>query len=118
MCCRYILCKFLFITVSRFSLSLAATIACVSFAALQLTSLFLLTTPPESAAAAFRWFATPLCLVRVKVDTLTFQLLLSLRFVSLVRSQVIFLPQLPWFLLFLATAAWFGLLSCASCLRC
>lgn len=82
--CRYVLFKFLFITVSRFSLSLAATISCITFAALQLTSLFLLTTPPESAAAAFRWFATPLRLFGVKLDTLTFQLLLSLRFVSLV----------------------------------
>ena len=85
--CRYVLCKFFFITVSRFSLSLAATIACITFAALQLTSLFLITTPPESAASAFRWFATPLRLFGVKLDTLTFQLLLSLRCVSLVRCS-------------------------------
>jgi energy-coupling factor transporter transmembrane protein EcfT len=85
--CRYVLFKFLFITVSRFSLSLASTVACVTFSALQLTSLFLITTPPEQAAIAFRWFVTPLRLVGLQVDTLTFQLLLALRFVSLVRSR-------------------------------
>lgn len=78
--------KFLFFTISRFSLSLGLTVASIAFGVLQLTSLFLVSTPPEQAANAFRWFASPLRILRVPVDTVTFQLLLSLRFVSLVRA--------------------------------
>lgn len=81
--------KFLFFTISRFSLSLGVTVASIAFAVLQLTSLFLVSTPPEQAANAFRWFASPLRLFRIPVDKITFQLLLSLRFVSLVRCQYI-----------------------------
>jgi energy-coupling factor transporter transmembrane protein EcfT len=83
---RYVIFKFFFITVTRFSLSLGVSVGSVAFAALQVTSLFLVTTPPEEMALAFRWFATPLRLLRIPVDRLTLLLLLSLRFVSMVRS--------------------------------
>ena len=84
--CRYILFKFAFISVSRFSLSLAVSVGAVAFSALQSTSMFLVTTPPEQMALAFRWFATPLAWLGAPVQRTTFLLLLSLRFVSLVRS--------------------------------
>lgn len=85
---RYVLFKFFFITVTRFSLSLAVSVGSLAFAALHVTALFLVTTPPEEMALAFRWFAAPLRLLRVPVDKLTLLLLLSLRFVSLVRPDV------------------------------
>eukprot|EP00892_Ulva_mutabilis_P008741 jgi/Ulvmu1/6239/UM028_0097.1 len=85
---QYVMFKFLFFTISRFSISLGVTVASIAFSVLQLTSLFLISTPPEQAANAFRWFAAPLRLFRVPVDTITFQLLLSLRFVSLVFEEL------------------------------
>ena len=61
--------------------------ASIAFAALQVTALFLVTTPPEEMALAFRWFLAPLRLLGVPVQKLTMTLLLSLRFVSLVEES-------------------------------
>jgi energy-coupling factor transport system permease protein len=85
---RYVLFKFAFITVSRFSLSLGVSLGASLFAALQLTALFLVTTPPEQMALAFRALARPLRWAGIPVDRLTFMLLLSLRFVSLARAPL------------------------------
>lgn len=78
------LARFWFLAVSRYSLSLGVSIGAATFCVLQLTSLFLVTTPPEQMALAFRSLASPLRLVGVSLDKLTFTLLLALRFVSLV----------------------------------
>jgi energy-coupling factor transporter transmembrane protein EcfT len=85
--CRYTFFKFAFLSVSRFSLGLGLSAGAVTFSLLQLTALFLVTTPPEQMALSFRWFISPLKLVGVPVDRATFSLLLALRFVSLVRTH-------------------------------
>lgn len=89
-CCsarRYTFFSFAFLSVSRFSLGLGASAGAVTFALLQLTATFLVTTPPEQMALSFRWFLSPLRLVGVPVERATFRLLLALRFVSLVRTR-------------------------------
>jgi hypothetical protein len=84
--CRFVFFDFAIISVSRFSLAFAFKVGALVFSVFQCATLFLTTTTPENIALAFRWFLTPLAWVGVPVQRLTFSLLFSLRFMSLVCS--------------------------------
>jgi general transcription factor 3C polypeptide 2 len=79
------------LTITRKSLNLAISAACLTFSVIQAAALTLLTTTEESMALALGWFLHPLRVIGVPVKQLVFSLLLSLRFMSLVSS----LPVLP-----------------------
>ena len=48
----------------------------------------LLTTPPEDLVWTLRWFISPLAFFGVPVDRISFQILLSLRFLPLVQEEL------------------------------
>lgn len=83
---RYVLFHFGWITVTKRSLNLAAALAGLTFAALQSASLCLVTTPPESMAAAVGSALRPLGLLGVPVRELVLTMLLALRFMATVRE--------------------------------
>uniref|UniRef100_A0A0D9WGA1 Uncharacterized protein n=1 Tax=Leersia perrieri TaxID=77586 RepID=A0A0D9WGA1_9ORYZ len=74
---------------TRKGLSVASTSACLSFAIFQSASLCLTTTTPEQLASALWWFMTPLKHIGVPVPEIILTLLLSLRFINLVRNSAL-----------------------------
>ncbi|KAG4945851.1 hypothetical protein JHK87_041858 [Glycine soja] len=76
------------LTFTRKGLSVASTIACLTFTVFQSASLCLTTTSPEQLAFALRWFMLPLKYIGVSVSEIVLTLLLSLRFISLVFDEV------------------------------
>ncbi|QCD77069.1 protein ABCI12, chloroplastic [Vigna unguiculata] len=76
------------LTFTRKGLSVASTVACLTFTVFQSASLCLTTTTPEQLAFALRWFMLPLRYIGVSVSEIVLTLLLSLRFISLVFDEV------------------------------
>ncbi|KAK7303221.1 hypothetical protein RJT34_14123 [Clitoria ternatea] len=76
------------LTFTRKGLSVASTVACLTFTVFQSASLCLTTTTPEQLAFALRWFMLPLRYLGVSVSEIVLTLLLSLRFISLVFDEV------------------------------
>lgn len=74
-------------SVTKRSLSLAVTLAGLTFVALQSASLCLVTTPPERMAVAVGRFLRPLGLIRVPVKELVLTVLLALRFMATVFEE-------------------------------
>ena len=82
----YVVAKLGPLTITRRSLNLSISGACLTFSVIQSASLTLLTTPEESMARAVAWFLAPLRVLRVPVKQIVLTLLLSLRFMSLVST--------------------------------
>ncbi|GMH36137.1 hypothetical protein BSKO_04005 [Bryopsis sp. KO-2023] len=85
---KYSYFKFWFLNVTRKSVRIAVSAACLVFVALQSASLCLVTTPPEELAMSVQWFLTPLRFLGLPVKEIGFTLLMSLRFLSVVFSEV------------------------------
>lgn len=66
-------------------MALAGSAALLTYSILLSAFLCLTTTPPEATVAALRWLLSPLRLLRIDVDEVALLVLLSLRFLSLVR---------------------------------
>ncbi|KAI3711872.1 hypothetical protein L1987_70421 [Smallanthus sonchifolius] len=81
----YLLFKLGPLQLTRKGLSAASTAACLTFSIFQSASLCLTTTTPEQLAFALQWFMKPLTYVGVPVAEVILTLLLSLRFINLVR---------------------------------
>tara|TARA_B100000029_G_scaffold398359_1_gene396820 strand:+ start:148 stop:1062 length:915 start_codon:yes stop_codon:yes gene_type:complete len=73
--------------VDRRSAQLALNTSTLIFTVIQSVNLMLLTTSPEDLVWTIRWFVTPLVWLGVPVDRISFQLLLSLRFLPLVQEE-------------------------------
>ncbi|RDY09431.1 Protein ABCI12, chloroplastic, partial [Mucuna pruriens] len=84
----YVIMKLGPLTFTRKGLSVASTVACLTFTVFQSASLCLTTTTPEQLAFALRWFMLPLKYIGVSVSEIVLTLLLSLRFISLVFDEV------------------------------
>lgn len=84
----YVITKLGPLTFTRKGLSVASTVACLTFTVFQSASLCLTTTTPEQLAFALRWFMLPLKYIGVSVSEIVLTLLLSLRFISLVFDEV------------------------------
>lgn len=84
----YLISKLGPLTFTRKGLSVASTVACLTFTVFQSASLCLTTTTPEQLAFALRWFMLPLRYLGVSVSEIVLSLLLSLRFISLVFDEV------------------------------
>ncbi|KAG4960187.1 hypothetical protein JHK87_036820 [Glycine soja] len=76
------------LTFTRKGLSVASTVACLTFTVFQSASPCLTATSPEQLAFALRWFMLPLKYIGVSVSEIVLTLLLSLRFISLVFDEV------------------------------
>lgn len=74
-------------TVTKRSLSLAVTLAGLTFVALQSASLALITTPPERMAGAIGKAIAPLGMIGVPVHELLLTVLLALRFMATVFDE-------------------------------
>ncbi|KAJ1428797.1 ABC/ECF transporter, transmembrane component [Sesbania bispinosa] len=84
----YVITKLGPLTFTMKGLSVASTVACLTFTVFQSASLCLTTTTPEQLAFALRWFMLPLRYIGVSVSEIVLTLLLSLRFISLVFDEV------------------------------
>jgi general transcription factor 3C polypeptide 2 len=74
-------------TVTKRSLSLAVTLAGLTFVALQSASLALITTPPERMAGAIGKAIAPMSLIGVPCRELLLTVLLALRFMATVFDE-------------------------------
>ncbi|XP_027352734.1 protein ABCI12, chloroplastic [Abrus precatorius] len=84
----YVIAKLGPLSFTRKGLSVASTVACLTFTVFQSASLCLTTTTPEQLAFALRWFMLPLRYLGVSVSEIVLTLLLSLRFITLVFDEV------------------------------
>ncbi|MFL0770725.1 MAG: CbiQ family ECF transporter T component, partial [Prochlorococcus sp.] len=76
------------LVVDRRSAELGLNSATLLITVVHSVNLMLLTTPPEALVWALGWSLTPLAIVGVPVERLSFQLLLSLRFLPLVQEEL------------------------------
>ena len=76
------------LVVDRRSAELGLNSATLLITVVHSVNLMLLTTPPEALVWALGWSLTPLAKLGVPVDRLSFQLLLSLRFLPLVQEEL------------------------------
>jgi len=74
--------------IDRRSAELGLNTSTLVFTVVQSVNLMLLTTPPEDLIWALRWFLAPLEFIGLPVDRISFQLLLSLRFLPLVQEEM------------------------------
>ena len=74
--------------IDRGSLELGIKTFTLLFTIVHSVNLMLITTPPENLVWALRWFLSPLNLIGLPIDRLSFQLLLALRFIPLVQEEV------------------------------
>jgi energy-coupling factor transporter transmembrane protein EcfT len=84
----FVVASFLGCTITRRSINLAVTSACLIFTALQSASLCLVTTPAEAMASALAWFLQPLRLLGINTKEVHLTLLLSLRFMGIMFEEV------------------------------
>ena len=75
------------LVVDRRSAELALNTSTLIFTVIHSVNLMLLTTSPEDLVWTMRWFMSPLLILGVPVDRISFQLLLSLRFLPLVQEE-------------------------------
>ena len=73
--------------VDRRSAELALNTSTLIFTVVHSVNLMLLTTSPEDLVWTLHWFMSPLASLGVPVDRISFQLLLSLRFLPLVQEE-------------------------------
>ncbi|CAI8181914.1 MAG: energy-coupling factor transporter transmembrane protein EcfT [Prochlorococcus sp.] len=76
------------LVVDRRSAELGLNTATLIFTVVHSVNLMLLTTKPEDLVWALSWYLSPLALIGVPVDRLSFQLLLALRFLPLVQEEL------------------------------
>ena len=74
--------------VDRRSAELGIKTSTLIFTVIHSVNLMLITTPPEDLVWAIRWFFSPLVLIGVPLEKLSFQLLLALRFLPLVQEEL------------------------------
>ncbi len=74
--------------VDRRSAELGIKTSTLIFTVIHSVNLMLITTPPEDLVWAIRWFFSPLSLLGVPLEKLSFQLLLALRFLPLVQEEL------------------------------
>lgn len=84
---RFVIFHWGILTITRRSLTLAASAASLTFLALQSASLALTTTPSEDIALALRSLLRPLAWIGVPVQYITLTVLLALRFLALVLEE-------------------------------
>ena len=77
-----------FLSINRRSAELGVNTSTLIFSVVQSVNLMLLTTAPDDLIWALRWFLSPFCLIGIPVDRISFQLLLSLRFLPLVQEEL------------------------------
>ena len=75
-------------SIDRRSAELGIKTSSLIFTVIQSVNLMLLSTPPEDLIWALRWFMAPLALLGLPIDRISFQLLLSLRFLPLVQEEL------------------------------
>ncbi len=75
------------LVIDRRSVELGLNASTLVFTVVQSVNLMLLTTAPEDLTWTLRWFISPLSLFGFPVDRISFQLLLSLRFLPLVQEE-------------------------------
>ncbi len=75
------------LVINRRSAELGLNTSTLIFTVVQSVNLMLLTTSPEDLVWTVRWFISPLLFLGVPVDRISFQLLLSLRFLPLVQEE-------------------------------
>ena len=73
--------------VNRRSAELGLNTSTLIFTVIQSVNLMLLTTPSEDLMWALQWTLSPLVCLGIPVDRISFQLLLSLRFLPLVQEE-------------------------------
>tara|TARA_Y100001968_G_scaffold202257_1_gene185730 strand:- start:207 stop:1115 length:909 start_codon:yes stop_codon:yes gene_type:complete len=73
--------------VDRRSAELGLKTSTLIFTVVHSVNLMLITSSPEDLVWALRWFISPLRLLGLPIDRLSFQLLLSLRFIPLVQEE-------------------------------
>ena len=73
--------------IDRRSAELGLNTSTLIFTVVHSVNLMLLTTAPEDLVWTLRWFISPLAFLGVPVDRISFQLLLSLRFLPLVQEE-------------------------------
>ena len=74
--------------VDRRSAELGIKTSTLIFTVIHSVNLMLITTPPEDLVWAIKWFFSPLALLGVPMEKLSFQLLLALRFLPLVQEEL------------------------------
>ena len=74
--------------VDRRSAELGIKTSTFIFTVIHSVNLMLITTPPEDLVWAIKWFFSPLALLGVPMEKLSFQLLLALRFLPLVQEEL------------------------------
>jgi len=74
--------------VDRRSAELGIKTSTLIFTVIHSVNLMLITTPPEDLVWAIKWFFTPLTLLGLPMEKLSFQLLLALRFLPLVQEEI------------------------------
>ena len=75
-------------SVDRRSAELGIKTSTLIFTVIHSVNLMLITTPPEDLVWGIRWFLAPLTLLGFPLEKLSFQLLLSLRFLPLVQEEL------------------------------
>ncbi len=75
------------LAIGRRSAELGLKTSTLIFTVVHSVNLLLLTTSPEDLVWTLHWFISPLALLGVPVDRISFQLLLSLRFLPLVQEE-------------------------------
>ncbi len=76
------------LVIDRRSAELGLKTSTLIFTVIHSVNLMLLTSPPEDLVWALSWFMSPLAFFGVPVDRISFQLLLSLRFLPLVQEEL------------------------------
>ncbi len=74
--------------INRRSAELGIKTSTLIFTVIHSVNLMLLTTPPEDLMWSLRWFLSPLALIGLPIDRISFQLLLALRFLPLVQEEL------------------------------
>ena len=73
--------------VDRRSAELGVKTSTLIFTVIHSVNLMLITSSPEDLVWSLRWFLSPLRFLGLPIDTISFQLLLSLRFIPLVQEE-------------------------------
>ena len=75
------------LVIDRRSVQLGLNASTLVFTVVHSVNLMLLTTAPEDLTWTLRWFISPLALLGIPVERISFQLLLSLRFLPLIQEE-------------------------------
>ena len=75
------------LTINRRSAELGLNTSTLIFTVVHSVNLMLITTSPEDLMWSINWFLSPLALIGVPIKRLSFQLLLSLRFLPLIQEE-------------------------------